>query len=75
LVTARHAAGEEGVTRKRLATKQCQGNVSYGVGSQAIYREPCSSIELVSGYREWSQERKLERSRVEPTELVVVELR
>jgi hypothetical protein len=44
LVTARQAAEEEeGVTRKRLATKQCQGSVSYGVGSQAIYREPCSS--------------------------------
>jgi hypothetical protein len=43
LVTARQAAEEEGVTRKRPATKQCQGSVSYGVGSQAIYREPCSS--------------------------------
>jgi hypothetical protein len=38
LVTARQAAEEEGVTRKRLATKQCQDSVSYGVGSQAIYR-------------------------------------
>jgi hypothetical protein len=75
LVTARQAAEEEGVTRKRLATKQCQGSVSYGVGSQAIYREACSSSQLVSGYREWSQERKLDRSRMEPTELVVVELR
>jgi hypothetical protein len=46
LVTARQAAGEEGITRKRLATKQCQGSVSYGVGSQAIYREPCSSRRL-----------------------------
>jgi hypothetical protein len=43
LVTARKAAEEEGVTRKQLATKQCQGSVSYGVGSQAIYRGPCSS--------------------------------
>jgi hypothetical protein len=43
LVTARPAAKEEGVTRKRLATKQCQGSVSYGVGPQAIYREPCTS--------------------------------
>jgi hypothetical protein len=43
LVTARQAAEEEGVTRKRLATKQCQGRVSYGVGSQAIYRGPCST--------------------------------
>jgi hypothetical protein len=60
LVTARQAAEEEGVPRKRLATKQCQGSVSYGVGSQAIYREPCSSSQLVSGHREWSQERKLE---------------
>jgi hypothetical protein len=33
LVTARQAAEEEGVTRKRLATKQYQGSVSYGVGS------------------------------------------
>jgi hypothetical protein len=48
LVTARQAADEEGVTRKRLATKQCQGSVSYGVGSQAIYREPCSSRMLSS---------------------------
>jgi hypothetical protein len=54
LVTARQAAEEKGVTRKRLATKQCQGNVSYGVGSQAIYREPCSSRMS---------------SRMEPTEL------
>jgi hypothetical protein len=43
LVTASQAAEEEGVTRKRLATKQCQGRVSYGVGSQAIYRDPCST--------------------------------
>jgi hypothetical protein len=43
LVTARQAVEEEGVTRKRLATKQCQGSVSYGVGSQAIYRGPCST--------------------------------
>jgi hypothetical protein len=43
LVTARQAAEEEGVTRKRLATKQCQGSVSYRVGSQAIYRGPCST--------------------------------
>jgi hypothetical protein len=62
LVTARQAAEEEGVTSKWLATKQCQGSVSCGVGSQAIYREPCSSRELVSGYREWSQERNLDRS-------------
>jgi hypothetical protein len=43
LVTARQAAEEEGVTRKRLATKQSQGSVSYGVGSQAMYRGPCST--------------------------------
>jgi hypothetical protein len=43
LVTARQAAEEEGVTKKRLATKQCQGSVSYGVGSQAMYRGPCST--------------------------------
>jgi flagellar basal body-associated protein FliL len=43
LGTARQAAEEEGVTRKRLAIKQCQGSVSYGVGPQAIYREPCTS--------------------------------
>jgi hypothetical protein len=43
LGTARQAAEEEGVTRKRLATKQYQGSVSYGVSSQAIYREPCTS--------------------------------
>jgi hypothetical protein len=55
LVTARPAAKEKGVTRKWLATKQCQGNVSYGVGSQAIYREPYSSRT---------------RSRMEPTELL-----
>jgi hypothetical protein len=36
LVTARQAAEEEGVTRKRLATKQYQGSVFYGVRSQAI---------------------------------------
>jgi hypothetical protein len=71
LVTARQAAEEEGVTRKRLGTKQYQGSVFYGVGSQA-YTESHVAAE---GYREWSQERKLDRSRVEPTELVVVELR
>jgi hypothetical protein len=49
LVTARQAAEEEGVTRKRLATKQCQGNVSYGVRSQAIYREACRSRMLCYG--------------------------
>jgi hypothetical protein len=43
LGTARQAVEEEGVTRKRLATKQCQGSVSYGVGPQGIYREPCTS--------------------------------
>jgi hypothetical protein len=35
LVTARRAAEEEGITRKWLATKQCQGSVSYRVCSQA----------------------------------------
>jgi hypothetical protein len=80
LVTARQAAEEEGVTRKRLATKQCQGSVSYGVGSQAIYRGPCSSRDRENdGYREWRQ-RYIEngdrdRSRMESTELLVEELR
>jgi hypothetical protein len=71
LVTARQAAEEEGVTRKRLATKQCQGSVSYGVGSQAIYREPCSSRMVIEN----GAKRESWRLRVEPKELVVVELR
>jgi hypothetical protein len=59
LVTARQAAEEEGVTRKRLATKQCQGSVSYGVGSQAIYRGPCSTA--VSLLRELRVSRRAEQ--------------
>jgi hypothetical protein len=56
LVMARQAAEEEGVTRKWLATKQCQGSVSYWVGSQAIYRGPCSSRKREKdGYQEWRE--------------------
>jgi hypothetical protein len=54
LVTARQAAEEEGVTRKRLATKQCQGSVSYGVRSQATQLE--SSVSQAQSSLVWSPE-------------------
>jgi hypothetical protein len=54
LVTARQAAEEEGVTRKRLATKQHQGSVYYGVGSRL--------------YTESHVAAKGDRSRMEPRE-------
>jgi hypothetical protein len=75
LVTARQAAEEEGVTRKRLGTKQCQGSVSYGVGSQAIYRKPCSS-RMLSRWRHRDIENgDRDRSRMGSTEVLVEELR
>jgi hypothetical protein len=61
LVTARQAAEEEGVTRKRLATKQYQGSVSYGSGPR-LYTESHVAARSKSrmeprekaGDREWS---------------------
>jgi hypothetical protein len=49
LVTARQAAEEEGVTRKRLATIQCLGSVSYGVGPR-LYTESHVAAEC---HQEW----------------------